>query len=380
LGFLAFVLVIFEDVHWIDPTSLELLILTVERRDVPVLLLSTARPEFTPPWPAHAHVTTLPLSRLDRPDTATIVENIAGNHALPPDIVREIAERTDGVPLFVEELTKAVLESGAQGTAALSAVPAVSHPALSVPATLHASLMARLDRLGLAAKDIAQKGAVIGREFAYELLALIADRPEAELREVLDRLTSSGLLFARGTPPESMYTFKHALVQDAVYDTLLRSRRQEWHARIATVLESRFPEVAEQQPDLVAQHCTQAGLIERAVLHWDKAGRKSALRSAMTEAAAQVRRGLELLATLHDHYRERGASLLLTAFAVAYGGEEGIANHYISQIAAQAATPEFQGNRISKALTVALGWWTGRESILPGGAVGATGGGWGGRL
>ena len=194
------VLMVFDDLHWIDPSSRELLDRVIERvADWPVLLLAMFRPEFQPPWTGQPHVTMLTLARLDRRDTAAMVANVAGNAALPPEIVEEIAERTDGVPLFVEELTKAVLESGAQGAAALSSVP---HPALSVPATLHASLMARLDRLGPAAKDVAQTGAAIGREFGFELLASITDLPEPQLHEALDRLTNAGLLFVRGTPPE----------------------------------------------------------------------------------------------------------------------------------------------------------------------------------
>ena len=194
------VLMMFDDLHWIDPSSRELLDRVIERvADWPVLLLAMFRPEFQPPWTGQPHVTMLTLARLDRRDTAAMVANVAGNAALPAEIVEEIAERTDGVPLFVEELTKAVLESGAQAPAALSSVP---HPALSVPATLHASLMARLDRLGPAAKEVAQTGAAIGREFGYELLASVTDLPEPQLREALDRLTNAGLLFVRGTPPQ----------------------------------------------------------------------------------------------------------------------------------------------------------------------------------
>jgi hypothetical protein len=189
----------FDDVHWIDPSSRELLDLMIERVvGWPVLLLAMFRPEFHPPWTGQPHVTMLTLARLDRRDTVAMVANIAGNAALPDEIMAEIAERTDGVPLFVEELTKTVLESGARGTTTLAAVP---HPTLSVPATLHASLMARLDRLGLAAKEVAQVGAAIGREFGHELLASVADLPEPRLRDALDRLTDAGLLFARGVPP-----------------------------------------------------------------------------------------------------------------------------------------------------------------------------------
>jgi predicted ATPase len=210
------VLMIFDDLHWIDPSSRELLDRVTERvADWPVLLLAMFRPEFQPPWTGLPHVTLLTLARLDRRDTAAMVANVAGNATLPPEIVAEIAERTDGVPLFIEELTKAVLESGPQGAAALSAVP---HP--SVPVTLHASLMARLDRLGPAAKEVAQTGAAIGREFGFGLLAPISDLPDPQLREALDRLTNAGLLFARGTPPDANYIFKHALVQDAAYGTL----------------------------------------------------------------------------------------------------------------------------------------------------------------
>ena len=231
------------------PSSRELLDRMIERiADWPVLLLAMFRPEFQPPWTGQPHVTMLTLARLDRRDTAAMVANVAGNAALPPEIMEEIAERTDGVPLFVEELTKAVLEAGAQGAAALSAVP---HPALSVPATLHASLMARLDRLGPAAKEVAQTGAAIGREFGYGLLASVTDLPEPQLREALDRLTNAGLLFVRGTPPRSSYIFKHALVQDAAYGTLLRGRRQRLHGRIAATLEDRFPEIVLAQPALL---------------------------------------------------------------------------------------------------------------------------------
>jgi predicted ATPase len=217
------VLMAFEDIHWIDPSSRELLDRTMQRiANWPVLLVATFRPEFQPPWTGQPYVTMLALTRLDRRDAAEMVANIAGSAALPTEIVQEIAERADGVPLFVEELTKAVVESGTHGVTALSSVP---HPALSVPATLQASLMARLDRLGPVAKEVAQKGAVIGREFGYELLASIADLPEMELRKALGRLTNSGLVFARGAPQQPTFLFKHALVQDAAYGTLLRSRR-----------------------------------------------------------------------------------------------------------------------------------------------------------
>jgi class 3 adenylate cyclase/tetratricopeptide (TPR) repeat protein len=291
-------LMVFDDLHWIDPSSRELLDRTMERvADWPVLLLAMFRPEFQPPWTGQPHVTLLTLARLDRRDTAAMITNVAGDAALPAEIVEEIAERTDGVPLFVEELTKAVVESGTQAPTALASMP---HPALSVPATLHASLMARLDRLGPVAKDIAQAGAAIGREFGHGLLASVADLPEPELNEALDRLTHAGLLFIRGTPPQSSYIFKHALVQDAAYGTLLRSRRRRLHSRIAATLEDRFPEIVLAQPGLLAQHCVTAGLTEKAVAYWLEAGQQALARSAMTEAVAQLRKGLEVLTGLPD--------------------------------------------------------------------------------
>ena len=295
------VLMIFDDLHWIDPSSRELLDRLVERvADWPVLLLAMFRPEFQPPWTGQPHVTMLTLARLDRRNTVAMVANVAAFAALPPEMVEEIVERTDGVPLFVEELTKAVLEAGTQGAAALSSVP---HSALSVPATLHASLMARLDRLGPVAKDIAQKGSIIGREFSYELLDVIADVPAPQLQEALQLLTSSGLLFTRGSAPQSIYFFKHALVQDAAYGTLLRNRRQHLHGRMAAALEAQFPEKAKSQPELLAHHFTEAMKAERAVEYWKKAGQQALARSAMIEAGALLRKGLSLVSSLSDSPR-----------------------------------------------------------------------------
>ena len=301
------VLLTYEDIHWIDPTSRELLDRTIERMErLPVLLLATFRPEFQPPWIGQPNVTLLALSRLDRHNRAVMIAALAGENGLPGEIAQEIADRTDGVPLFIEEVTRTVIESGARAAEALSAIP---HSALSVPATLHASLVARLDRLGPAAKDVAQRGAVIGREFTYELIACIADRSQPELEEALDRLTSAGLLFARGAPPRSTYVFKHALVQDAAYGTMLRSGRKQLHARIATVLDTRFEGLAESQPELLAHHFTEAERIEPAIGYWLKAGEQALARSAMREAEALLRRGLSLLTSLDDGTRLREQEL-----------------------------------------------------------------------
>jgi predicted ATPase len=244
---------IYEDVHWIDPSSRELLDRAIDRvAGLPMLLLITFRPEFQPPWIGRSHVTMFALGRLDRRQGAMLVQRVAGDKALSADTVEEIVTRTDGVPLFVEELTKAVLETHAGGGNAEGALAGAYISALALPATLHASLLARLDRLGLAAKQVAQTGAAIGREFSYELLGAVVAQSERELQNELARLVTSGLVFQRGVQPESVYSFKHALVQDAAYSTLLRSDRQQLHARIAEVVERRFPERAAREPELLA--------------------------------------------------------------------------------------------------------------------------------
>jgi class 3 adenylate cyclase/tetratricopeptide (TPR) repeat protein len=295
------VLMVFEDAHWIDPTSREFLDLTVDRvRHLPVLLAITFRPEFQPPWSGRSHVTSLALNRLGERDGEALVQKLAGNAALAPDIVAEIVERTDGVPLFVEELTKAVLESAAQGDRVAAVLATTSLTALSVPATLHASLMARLDRLGPAPKEIAQVGAVLGREFAYELIAPVAQRHERELQAALDQLVDAGLLFCRGVPPHASYLFKHALVQDAAYSTLLRGRRQELHARVAAALEENFSDLVERQPELLAHHLTTAGNTERAVEQWLRAGQHAATQLSYLEAIAHLERGLGVLHSLPE--------------------------------------------------------------------------------
>jgi predicted ATPase len=291
------VLMIFEDVHWVDPTSLEVLGRIVDRiKTLPALLIVTSRPEFNAPWVGQSHVTSLTLNRLGEREAAGIIARLVGNKELPADVMVEIVERTDGIPLFVEEMTKAVLEAASEG-AARRTVAAVPFPALAVPASLHASLMARLDRLG-PAKEMAQIGSAIGREFSHALLALVARKSEAELGSALDRLVQTGLLFRQGVPPQASYLFKHALVQDAAYGTLLREPRRALHARIAETLESQFPEITESQPELLARHCTEAGLIEKAASLWGKAGQRSLERSALVEAAAQFTRALEQIATL----------------------------------------------------------------------------------
>jgi class 3 adenylate cyclase/predicted ATPase len=280
------VLMVFEDVHWIDPTSHELLDLTIERvRSLPVLLIITFRPEFQPRWTGQPQVTMLTLNRLDRRDRSALVAQVAEGNALPDEVVDQIVDRTDGVPLFVEELTKSVLESGVS--------------LVGIPTTLHDSLMARLDRLA-PVRLVAQIGAAIGRQFTYVLLRAVSDLPDDELRGALARLVASELVFERGIPPDAIYTFKHALVQDAAHASLLRSTRQQLHAHIAEALEAHTPELMDTQPELFAQHYAEAGLVEKSVACWGKAGHRSAARSAMAEAAAQYQKGLDQLALLPD--------------------------------------------------------------------------------
>jgi predicted ATPase len=261
-----------------------------------VLLIVTYRPEFEPPWIGRPYVTALTINRLAERDIATIIDRVAGNKGLPGNIRQDIIERTDGVPLFVEEMTKAVLEAENEG-ATERAVAAIPSPSVAVPASLHASLMARLDRLG-SAKEVAQIGAVIGREFPHALIAAVANKGEPELRSALDRLIDAGLLFRQGVAPHATYLFKHALVQDAAYGTLLREPRRALHARIAETLESQFAEIAERQPELLARHCTEAGLIENALGLWGKAGERSLARSALIEAAEQLTRALAQITAL----------------------------------------------------------------------------------
>jgi predicted ATPase len=294
------VLLAHEDAHWLDPTTQELLGLTIERlQRLPVLLLITFRPEFTPPWSGQPHVSALALTRLGRRDGAAMVEQVAQDKALPAEVAAQIVTKTDGVPLFVEELTKTVLESGLLRDAGDHYELAGPLPPLAIPATLHDSLLARLDRLA-PRKEIAQIGAAIGREFSRALLAAVADRPEAELQAALDQLVAAELIYRRGTAPDVTYSFKHALVQDAAYGTLLKSRRQQLHAWIAEVLETQFPETAETQPELLAHHCTQAGLVDRAVRYWHSAAQVALARSAAAEAIDQLYRGLEILQSLPE--------------------------------------------------------------------------------
>ncbi|MFO1157766.1 MAG: AAA family ATPase [Reyranellaceae bacterium] len=293
------VMVILEDAHWIDATSRALLDIIVGRaRTLNVLVIVTFRPEFEPPWTDQPLVTNLALNRLDRRDRIALAVEVAGK-PLPAAVIEQIADRTDGVPLFVEELTKSVLESGFLRMEADRYVIDRPLPALAIPSSLYASLLARFDRPN-SASLVAQISAAIGREFSYELLRAVWELSEEELKRGLVGLVASELVFQRGAPPIAAYSFKHALVRDAAYGSLLRDGRRRWHARIAQALEARSPGVMETQPQMLAWHHAEAGSAEKAVALWAKAGRRSAARSALAEAAAQFQKALDQLALLPE--------------------------------------------------------------------------------
>jgi class 3 adenylate cyclase/tetratricopeptide (TPR) repeat protein len=321
------VLMVFEDAHWSDPTSLEAFGRAVDRiATLPVLLLITFRPEFEPPWIGQPHVTSVTLNRLAQREVEGLIDSVAGSKPMPANIRQEIIERTDGIPLFVEEMTKAVLEAESQHAAERMAAGIPSW-AVAVPATLHASLMARLDWLGSSAKEVAQIGAAIGREFSYGLLTAVVRKSDEELHSALNRLVETGLLFPHGVPPDATYVFKHALVQDAAYGTLLRELRRALHARIAATLESQFAEIEENHPELLARHYTEAGLIaqaaapgvlvhhfeqanasQKAVFYFERAGDRAAAAFANPEAIAFFNGALaqaELLFELAAEQRDR---------------------------------------------------------------------------
>ena len=285
------ILVSIEDAHWIDPTSSEWLDMLIDGlQDLPVLLIVTFRPEFHPRWTLFSHVTALPLSRLDRDQGSAIIDRVAGK-ALPTEVRNQILAKTEGVPLFVEELTKTVLESGLLIDSGDHYVLSGQLPSLAIPSTLQDSLMARLDRLA-PVKEVAQIGACIGRIFQHRLLSAVTGYDDAQLEGILQQLEKSELVFRRGVPPEASYTFKHALVQDTAYQSLLKSRRQQIHAVIASELEVQFPEIAEAEPETLAHHYAAAGLPQQAVAFWLKAGQQALERSAHPEAIANLGKGL----------------------------------------------------------------------------------------
>jgi predicted ATPase/class 3 adenylate cyclase len=347
-------LLVLEDAHWLDPTTQELFEQLVQRLNrMRALLVATYRPEWWPPWYGYSHVTSLGLSRLARHQVTAIIDRVSAGVALPDEVLEQIVERTDGVPLFVEELTKTVLESGLLRRGADRYEIAGPLPPLAVPASLHDSLTARLDRLA-PIKEVAQIGAVIGREFSFALLAAVADRSEGQLDQALDQLVAAELLHRRGALPDAIYTFKHALVRDTAYAGLLRARRQQTHARVASVLEERFPETP---PELLAHHLTEAGLDERAAEAWARAGLAALGRSAMREAATSLSQAVDLLRRMPATPEHQRSELeLLAGLGVALTNTRG------------PASPEARGvheraGELARALGDREGWFRARWNL-----------------
>ena len=339
------VLMVWEDAHWSDPTTRESLDLLVDHLSARrILAIITFRPEFSPPWLGRPHVTMLHLNRLPPRQRAEMIGHVTGGKALPWEIAEQIVDRTDGVPLFIEELTKSVVESGLVTEVGEHYAVAGLVTALAIPTSLQASLLARLDRLAPTRK-VAQIGAALGRSFSHDLISAVAEMPQQKLDEALDQLVTAELIFRRGTPPDAEYTFKHALVQDAAYSTLLRIRRQEIHARIATTLEGQFPEAVATQPAVVARHCAEAALIEKSVDYWLKAGQQSIARSAMAEAVAQLEKGLELLATMTGPRRQQQELDLRIALGPAVIATRGYASPEAGENLSQATSLAEQINR-----------------------------------
>ena len=362
LAAMAPLLAVFEDVHWIDPSTLELVTHLVAR--IPewrVLLLVTHRPEFEPPWGGRrSHVTLHSLNRLSRPQSALMAGRVA-EKTLPEALIAQIVDKTDGVPLFVEELTKAVLESGmpvgADAGSASRSPDALPPPPLAIPTTLHDSLMARLDRLATA-KEVAQLGAALGREFGYELIEAVSPLDATSLRQALAKLVDAELLYQRGQAPQARYVFKHALIQDAAYQSLLKSTRQRYHEQIARAMEERLPEIIETQPELLAHHYSEAGRAEQALPYWQDAGKRAVQRSANVEAINHLTRGLELLKTLPDSPEHARLELtLLIALGVPLRAIKGFAAPEVGKAYARALELCQREGETSQLVPVLRGLW-----------------------
>lgn len=350
------ILLLIEDAQWADDTSLELLDLIVERtRQLAVLVLVTFRPEFEPTWAGLANVSTLTLGRLDRENVESIVTQVASGRTLPTEVMKQIVAKTDGNPLFVEELTKAVLEAGIM----------VEHPdgyrldgtlpPLAIPETLQDSLMARLDRLH-SAKEVAQIGAAIGREFSYSLIRAVVARDEIALKHALTELEQAELVYRQGEPPEAVYSFKHALVRDAAYESLLKSRRHQLHGQIARMLEERFPDVVTGEPEILARHFTEAGIVDRATNYWLKAGNRALSRSANAEAVKHLRRGIELTQELEQSSeRVRKELDFYLALGPAVAATEGDAAHETSRVFSRARDLLGDGGTLKEQMTILWG-------------------------
>jgi TOMM system kinase/cyclase fusion protein len=352
------VLFVIEDLHWVDPSTLELLTLLVDQGPTAcILALFTFRPDFKPPWTGRSHLIQVTLPRLLRRQAAEMTSRVAHGHALPSEVIEQVVARTDGVPLFVEELTKMVLESGLLEEREEHYELTGPLPPLAIPTTLHDSLMARLDRLA-AVKAMAQLGATLGREFAYDLLQAVSPWDEDSLRQGLHQLVAAEFLYQQGLPPQATYRFKHALIRDAAYQSLLRSTRQQYHQRIAQVVEARFPELRETQPELLAHHYTEAGLSEQAIAYWQWAGQRSIARSAYVEAINHLSTGLKCLKVLPETpVRSAQELTLLMALGRALIATKGYAASEVGAIYTRARALCQQGVQSPQLFPVLFGLW-----------------------
>ena len=352
------VLFVFEDLHWADATSLELLDLMIERlRRLPVLALFTLRPDFKPPWAGLPSVETLALGRLDRSNAESIVTQVTGGHTLPADVMNQIIAKTDGNPLFVEELTKTVLEGSILIKSADGYRLNGPLPPLAIPTTLQDSLMARLDYLATA-KDIGQIGAAIGREFSYSLMREVVGRDEQSLKNALAKLEEAELLFRRGEPPEAIYNFKHVLVRDAAYESVLKSRRQQLHGQIARTMEEKFPDIVASQPEILAHHFTEGNLIEPAINYWLKAGNLALGRSA-NAAVSHLKQGLKLVAGIDDRTTSGKLELLLQmSLGNALRATEGWSTESVKEAYTRALELCSQNGLDEHTLPAVFGLWT----------------------
>jgi predicted ATPase len=353
------VLILFEDAQWSDPTSLELFDLIIDRAPaLSLLVIITYRPEFTPPWTGRPHVSLLSLNRLASRLRAEMIAGVTGGKALPQEIADQIMDRTDGVPLFVKELTKAVVESGMLTDAGERYTATGPLTPLAIPASLQASLLARLDRLA-PVREVAQLGAALGRRFSHELIGAVLAMPQRQLEDALAQLVRAELIYRRGTPPDAEYTFKHALVQDAAYSTLLRNQRQSMHARIASALEERFPDTIERQPELLAHHYTQAGIVDRAIDYWRKAGERALRRSAMLEAVQHLTHAIEITRSLPaSPERDRGELNLHLALGRTMRIVKGIAApETLSEFARARDLLDNKSATMTEQMTVLYGLW-----------------------
>jgi class 3 adenylate cyclase/predicted ATPase len=352
------VLFVMEDLHWIDPTTLELLSLLVDQGPTArILALLTFRPDFSPPWTGRSHLTQVTLPRLPHRQAAEMTDRVAHGKALPAEVVEQIVAKTDGVPLFVEELTKMVLESGLLQERDDRYALTGPLPPLAIPTTLHDSLMARLDRLATV-KGLAQLGATLGREFSYALLYAVSPWDAGTVQRGLHQLVAAEFLYQRGVPPQATYTFKHALIQDAAYASLLKSTRQQYHQRIVQVLEAQFPETVATQPELLAHHYTEAGLIEQAIDYWQRAGQQASDRSAYLEAINHLTTGIEMLKSLPETPEHTQQALMLyIALGTALHVTKGQAAPEVEHAYTQARALCQQVGETPELVPVLLGLW-----------------------